>query len=184
MYVRILDLCEDDVDLIDQLGHILLEGFARFSPGWLASLEDAMDEIFESFEAGRHSRILVNEEQDVLGWIGAFEDLHMWEIHPIVVAPEHRRKGYGAMLVNDIEVLADKAGATGIWAGTGDETGATSLSGKDIYADPLAAMADLTAEPGHPIHFWQKIGFTLVGVLPDEEGKGKPGIHFARRIRG
>lgn len=183
MAARIIDLVEEHIDLIDQLGQVLLDAFARFSPGWLATLEDAVGEVSESLEAGRRSRILVNEDQDVIGWIAAFEDDNMWEIHPIVVAPDYQRRGYGRMLVDDMMSLAREGGASAVWAGTGDETGATSLSQEDLYADPLGAMARLTAEPGHPVHFWRKLGFTLVGVLPDEEGRDMPGIHFAKRIR-
>lgn len=183
MNVKIEDL-DNDADLVDQLAQILLECFAPFSPTWLQTLEDAIDEIVASFEPGRRSRVLLNDERDVLGWIGAFDDKDCWEIHPIVVARDHQRRGYGAMLVADIAALARQAGAVSLWAGTSDETAATSLSGVDLYADPLPAMRNLTAQRGHPIHFWRKVGFTLVGVRPDEEGLGKPGIHFAKRILG
>ena len=182
MNARIVDLEEHDADRIDQLAHILLESFTRFSPDWLPTLEDAIDEVTESFEPGRLSRVLVNDADDVLGWIGAFEDEHAWEIHPIVVAPDQRRHGFGAMLVADILGLARDAGASVVWAGTSDETGATSLSSADLYRDPLGAMAGLTAEPDHPVHFWRAQGFTLVGVLPDNEGPGKPGLHFAKAL--
>ena len=84
---------------MDQLAHILLESFARFSPDWLPTLDDAIEEVIESFEPGRRSRILLNDADDVLGWIGAFEDEHAWEIHPVVVAPDRRRQGFGAMPV-------------------------------------------------------------------------------------
>lgn len=183
MNARIVDLEENDADRIDQLAHVLLESFARFSPDWLPTLEDAIEEVTESFEPGRLSRVLVNEADDVLGWIGAFEDEHAWEIHPIVVAPDQRRHGFGAMLVADILALARDAGASVVWAGTSDETGATSLSSADLYSDPLGAMAGLTAAPDHPVHFWRAQGFTLVGVLPDNEGRGKPGIQFAKAVK-
>ena len=182
MVERIVDLTEEDVDIIDQLAQILLTGFAEFSPGWLVDVDDAVEEISESLEAGRRSRVLLNGSDDVLGWIAAFEDDHCWEIHPLVVAQDHQRKGYGAMLVEDMAGLAREAGAVSIWAGTGDETGATSLWDANLYDEPLLAMANLTAAPGHPVHFWRKMNFTLVGILPDEEGLGRPGIHFARRI--
>jgi len=180
--VEIRDLDESDADLIDQLAHVLVDGFAAHAPEWLPTLEDAIEEIHESFEPGRRSRVLINTEQDVLGWIGAFEDEHCWEIHPIVVAVDHQRQGYGAMLVDNIAQLAREAGAVSLWAGTSDETNATSLSSADLYADPLAAMKNMTANENHAVNFWRKAGFTLVGVIPDGEGLGKPGIHFAKRI--
>lgn len=182
MAPRIVDLSEDDADLVDQIAHMLLECFVEFSPTWLPTLEDAVEEVLESFEPGRRSRVLVDDEGDVLGWIGAFEDEDCWEIHPIVVATAHQRRGYGAILVDDIAALAKQSGAVAMWAGTSDETGATSLAGADLYRDPLTAMRDLTAVDNHPVHFWRKMGFTLVGIMPDGEGLGKPGLHFAKRI--
>jgi len=181
--IHIKDLHETNADLIDQLAHILMDCFFDFSPDWLPTLEDAVEEIHESFEPGRRSRILVNDRDDVLGWIGAFEDDNCWEIHPIVMARDAQRKGYGEMLIDDITRLAIEGGAVALWAGTSDETRATSLSEVDLYEDPFTAMKDMTAHKDHPVHFWKKIGFTLIGVMPDEEGLGKPGIHFAKRIK-
>lgn len=117
-----------------------------------------------------------------IGWIGAIEDDDVWEIQPIAVAPAMQRSGLGRALVADIEWLARSAGAVAVWAGTSDETHATNLSSVDLYADPVTAMANFSAVEGHPARFWQKAGFTLVGVRPDEEGLGQPGIHFARRL--
>ncbi len=182
MSIYIKDLNDTDVDLIDQLANILFDCFFDYSPDWLPTLEDAIEVVQESFDPGRRSRILVDEQNDVLGWIGAFEDDNCWEIHPIVVAREHQRKGYGELLINDIAAIARASGAVALWAGTSDEVNATSLSGADLYNDPFTAIKNLTAEKNHPVNFWRKAGFTLVGVIPDEEGLNKPGIHFAKRI--
>jgi aminoglycoside 6'-N-acetyltransferase I len=35
---------------------------------------------------------------------------------------------------------------------------------------------------GHPYAFYQKIGFVIVGVMPDANGLGKPDIYMAKRI--
>lgn len=86
------------------------------------------------------------------------------------------------MLVDDIANLARLGGAVAVWAGTSDETGSTSFSHADLYRSPTAEMVDFRVPRDHPVNFWLAIGFTLVGVLPDEEGLAKPGLHFARRI--
>lgn len=35
---------------------------------------------------------------------------------------------------------------------------------------------------GHPYEFYQRCGFTIVGVLPDASGPGKPDIFMAKRL--
>lgn len=178
----IVDLTESDTDLIEQIVVFLPDCFREFSPAWLTDTGVAREEVTESLAVERRSRVLIDEERNALGWIGAIPDENVWEIHPIAVAPAAQGKGYGTLLVDDIVGLARTAGAVAVWAGTSDETGATSLSNADLYGDAAAAMQILTADPRHPVHFWRKMGFSLVGVMPDAEGLGKPGITFARRI--
>jgi len=36
---------------------------------------------------------------------------------------------------------------------------------------------------GHPYEFYEKLGYTVVGVLPDANGPGKPDIFMAKRAR-
>ncbi len=119
-----------------------------------------------------------------LGWIAAIPLHHgrIWEIHPLVVTVGAQGKGYGRSLVTEIERLAQQQGVLGLSAGTSDETGATTLYGVDLYQNPLAALAHLQSHQTHPYAFWLKMGFTVVGVMPDAEGRGKPGIHLAKRI--
>lgn len=52
----------------------------------------------------------------------------------------------------------------------------------DLYQDAAKAMSNFEVSARHPINFWLKMGFSLVGVMPDEEGLGKPGITFAKRV--
>jgi aminoglycoside 6'-N-acetyltransferase I len=35
----------------------------------------------------------------------------------------------------------------------------------------------------HPYEFYKKVGFTIVGVLPDANGFGKPDIFMAKRVK-
>src|SRR6476661_2634127 len=35
---------------------------------------------------------------------------------------------------------------------------------------------------GHPYEFYQKMGFAIVGVMPDANGIGKPDIFMAKRL--
>jgi hypothetical protein len=37
---------------------------------------------------------------------------------------------------------------------------------------------------GHPYRFYQKLGFVVVGVMPDANGRGGPAIYMPKRIAG
>ena len=179
---RIIDLSPDDQTHIDQIAAFLFECFSKYSPGWLADKAACYRQITHSFNADRCSRVMVDEQDQAIGWIAAITDEHCWEIHPIAVKPGQRRSGIGRRLVADIEQLAITSGAVSVWAGTSDETRSTSFSHLDLYKNPAAGFIDITAPDDHPVTFWRSVGYKVVGVLPDEEGLGKPGIHFARRL--
>lgn len=179
---RITDLTAGDTGLVDEIAEFLVECFRAYASEWIPDKATGLMKIKESFSVGRRSRVLTNDEGIALGWAGAIVGKNMWEIHPIAVSPAYQRKGYGSLLIDDIVGLARTNGAAGVWAGTGDTTGSTSFSTVDLYRDAASAMMDVKAPEDHPVHFWSRMGFSLVGVLPDEEGLGRPGIHFAKRI--
>ena len=58
----------------------------------------------------------------------------------------------------------------------------TSLAGKDLFQDTLKHLAEIRNLRNHPYEFYQKVGFTVVGVVPDANGPGKPDILMAKRI--
>lgn len=179
---RVEDLTGDDSERIDQIATFLVDCFRQYSPTWLPDRAACLEEIEESFAEDRRSRVLLDDQDAAVGWIGAITDEHLWEIHPIAVSPHAQRLGYGRLLVEDICRLATDRGAVAIWAGTSDETFSTSFSKMDLYKDAAAAMGPFDAPADHPLWFWSKMGFAIVGVQPDEEGLGKPGIHFAKRL--
>tara|TARA_R110002072_G_scaffold89232_3_gene199858 strand:+ start:38361 stop:38930 length:570 start_codon:yes stop_codon:yes gene_type:complete len=179
---RVIDLTPADESLTDEIAQLMFTSFQKYSPEWLPDLARSRVEIMETFDSGRRSRVLLDDDGQLLGWIGAIEDDYAWEIHPIVVSLTGRRKGYGKLLVNDIINLARAAGAVSIWAGTGDETHSTSFSTIDLYQHAGEAIQAFEAPGDHPVTFWSGIGFSVVGVLPDGEGLGKPEVHFSLRI--
>ena len=179
---QIEDLTSNDPERIEQVATFLPACFQQYSPNWLRDRAACLEEIEESFAADRRSRVLLDDQRTAVGWIGAITDEHLWEIHPIAVSPDAQRLGHGRRLVDDICQLAKDHGAVAIWAGTSDETSSTSFSKMDLYTDAAKAMGPFDAPSDHPLWFWSKMGFAIVGVQPDEEGLGKPGIHFAKRL--
>ena len=58
----------------------------------------------------------------------------------------------------------------------------TSLAGTDLYKNLHEKMQGIRNVNHHPFAFYRKLGYTLVGVLPDANGFGKPDLYMARRI--
>lgn len=66
--------------------------------------------------------------------------------------------------------------------GTDDENNMTTLSQVDLYDDLPGHLAAARSLRGHPFAFYQKLGYTIVGVIPDANGPGRPDILMAKRI--
>ena len=50
--------------------------------------------------------------------------------------------------------------------------------------DVLKRLSRLAPTKGHPYTFYQKAGFTVVGVVPDADGFGKHDILMAKKVGG
>jgi aminoglycoside 6'-N-acetyltransferase I len=58
----------------------------------------------------------------------------------------------------------------------------TSLSGIELYPDVCEHIEKIRNLRRHPYEFYQKVGFHIVGVIPDANGRGKPDILMAKRL--
>jgi aminoglycoside 6'-N-acetyltransferase I len=182
--VQILDLTADRLDLLDAAAGLLHSTFETRSAAW-PDFESARQEVVESLTDGRISRVAIDEGGAVVGWIGSMPSYggNVWEIHPLVVAAASRLHGVGRALVEDLETIVRQKGAVTLWAGSDDEHYETSLSGVDLYADIPAAIRGVRNLKGHPYEFYLRLGFTIVGVMPDANGPGKPDIFLAKRLQ-
>jgi aminoglycoside 6'-N-acetyltransferase I len=181
--MRMIDLLPDDEGAVHQAAILLVEGFKEHTPAW-PDMDAAIEEVRESFGPDRISRVAVDERGTILGWIGGCPHYegHVWELHPLVVHPDHQRQGIGRALVADLEELVRARGGLTLWLGTDDEDNRTSLSGVDLYPNPLTHLAQIANLRNHPYEFYQKVGFVIVGVMPDANGPGKPDIYMAKRV--
>src|SRR5262245_62248889 len=104
MNLRILDLTADRSELLDAAAGLLHSAFEGRSPAW-PEFESARQEVVESLNDGRISRVAIGEAGTVVGWIGSTPSYggNVWEIHPLVVAAASRRHGVGRALVQDLE---------------------------------------------------------------------------------
>lgn len=180
MTLDMIDLVKEDLARIAQAAALLQENFEAWP-----TMEAADGEVRESLEEGRISRVLVNPEGAVLGWIGGISQYsgNVWELHPLVVDKSYRKQGFGMKLVLDLEEQVRLRGGVTIYLGTDDEYDQTSLSGKDLYSD-IPGHIQQFQSPDHPANFYRKAGFTIVGVIPDANGIGKPDILMAKRVTG
>jgi aminoglycoside 6'-N-acetyltransferase I len=182
--MRIVDLQPENQEAISQMAKLLVEGFKAHWPDAWPDLDSALEEVQESLEPGRASRIAVNDAGKILGWVGAIPDYHghAWELHPLVVDADYRGQGIGRALVTDLEQVVRERGATTLYLGTDDEDNMTSLSNVDLYTDVAEHIANIKNLDRHPYEFYQKLGFVIVGVVPDANGPGKPDILMAKRV--
>jgi aminoglycoside 6'-N-acetyltransferase I len=184
MNVQITDLRAGDEPEIQQVARLIVEGFKEHWPDAWPDLNSALQEVQESLVADRISRIAVGHSNQVLGWIGGIKhyDGNVWELHPLVVGTEFRRQGIGRSLVADLAAEAKNRGGIVLWVGTDDEDNQTTLSGINLYPNVWEHIAKIRNLRGHPYEFYQKMGFAIVGVMPDANGIGKPDIFMAKRL--
>ena len=174
---------DGEEEAIRQAAELLVEGFRDDWPEAWPDMSSALGEVRECLEEGRICRAALDRSGAVLGWIGGIPSYegNVWELHPLVVRKDLQRRGIGRALVTDLEVRVRERGGLTLWLGTDDETNMTTLSGVDLYPNVLEHLANIKNLRGHPYEFYQRLGFSIVGVMPDANGPGKPDIYMAKR---
>ena len=156
-----------------------------FSPlGVWTTIEDARQEVVDSLRSDRISRVALTTDGAVIGWIGAIREYDglVWQLHPIVVDEARRRQGVGRALVVDLEAILSARGGLTLWAGSDDLGGETSLGGIDLYPALPGAFSEVRSWGRHPLPFYRRLGFQVIGVMPDANGPGRPDIFLAKRL--
>jgi aminoglycoside 6'-N-acetyltransferase I len=93
-----------------------------------------------------------------------------------------RKQGVGRALVLDFEEQVRLRGGLTILLGTDDEADLTTLSSVDLYDHLPAKLAGAKGSPPHALEFYRKLGYTIIGVIPDANGRGKPDIIMGKRV--
>ena len=176
MEYKIADLSSDQSNRVNQVAAILVEAWP--------TMESALQEVQKSFGVGRISRIAVDGDGQVFGWIGGIPtyDGNVWELHPLVVKPAYQRQGIGRSLVADLEAEVAGRGGLTLWLGTDGVDNMTTLAGVDLYPNLLERLEEIRNLRDHPYEFYEKLGFSLSGVMPDANGPGKPDIFLAKKV--
>lgn len=180
----IVNLQSQDEATIRQVAALLVEAFAANSPEAWSDLESALMEVQASFGEDRLSRVALTDDKQVLGWIGGRSayDGHVWELHPLVVRPHSQGRGIGRALVDDIETCVKERGGLTMLLGTDDENHQTTLSDVNLFSDVSTHLTQIKNLKKHPYEFYQKLGYVIVGVIPDANGLGKPDILMAKSM--
>ena len=177
--MHIVDLIARPQEICDQAAILLVDHFDQ--PGGWPDIKAARTEVEQVIENG-FARGLIDDGL-LLGWIGGLPEYNgrVWELHPLVVRREFRRRGLGRVLVAAFESEAAGRGALTFALGTDDDSGMTSLSGVNLYEDlprHIAEVRDLGR--GHPFLFYLKLGYRITGVVPDANGRGFPDILMSK----
>jgi len=183
MEYKICEINESE-KIKEQAAKILLEAFPAANMWSDLNEKKALDTVNECI-AGENIAIGIKINGQLIGWIGLrpmYEKT--WELHPLAVKPEFQGKGYGRVLLFELEKIAQEKGIIGIVAGSDDETNKTSLSEKEITGENIfEEIKNIKNNKNHPFEFYTKCGFNIVGVIPNANGLRKPDIWLWKDIR-
>lgn len=184
---RIAEFPRDNEDFIQQAASILVEAFREHWPDAWPTVADALSEVRKDLEADRTGRIdlvATDRQGRVIGWIGGTSQYSgkVWELHPLAVQPASQGRGIGSALVFDLEQRVRDRGGLTIWLGSDDEDNMTTVSGVDLFPAPLKHLVRIRNLRRHPYEFYKRLGYALIGVMPDANGPGKPDIFLAKSL--
>lgn len=181
--MNIVDLYKDDAKYINQLAELLFSEFRINWPNAWPTLESAKKEINGCLSENNIFRVAIDSNQ-VIGCVGGQPQYggKVWEVHPIVVRNNYKKQGIGKLLLKDIETRAKRKNGITLFLGSDDENGMTSVANIDLYPNPLRKLLEIKNIKNHPFEFYIKCGFSIVGIIPDANGHGKPDILLAKKI--
>ena len=179
--MQIINMTQVNKAQIIQAAQILTDSLPI---GW-PTLQDAMDEIKERLIP--ENTLLVSVENGiVIGWGGILAPVYngnVFELHPLAVRSNKRNQGIGRAIVTALEDEARKQGGLTIYLGADDEIGdgETSLANVNLFDDLPDKINKFTAGT-HQSGFYLKLGYKIIGVMPDANGIGKPDIYFGKGL--
>ncbi len=182
--MKIVTPSSNDQKFLQQAAQLMVDAFREHWPDAWPTMEDGLEEVNELFEEGKICRAAVDDDGNLLGFIGGVPqyDGHVWELHPLAVQPSKQGKGIGKTLVEDFESQVRERGGLTITLGSDDEDNMTSLSNADLYENLWDQIKNIRNLKGHPYEFYQKMGFIITGVVIDANGSGKPDILMSKKV--
>lgn len=183
--VKIVDLSVLDAGQRWDVAQLIVDAFAQDHPEAWPTIESALEELDMLEHDGMAALISFDNTGRPSGIVGALSmyDGNVWEVHPLAVRPDLTGQGIGRALMHALEARAADAGVWTLYVGSDDENETTTLGGQDLYPNPLTHLQNIQDRKGHPLVFYQKLGFVISGVIPDANGYGKPDIFLTKRVK-
>lgn len=178
--MKIFLYTEEYSHYLPQAAAILAEAF----PHAYANYESEADEELHDILADGGFLVMAVEAGQVSGFVGAIPQYGItgWELHPLAVKPVCHKQGVGRQLIAALEAEVLQRGGIMVYLGTDDEFFTTTLSQGDLFENTFEKIQQIKNLKGHPFEFYQKVGYQIVGVLPDANGLCKPDIFMAKRL--
>ena len=175
--MRIAELKRESESHVAQAAALLAQAFPH------SYADCAREEVEACLEEGKIALVALDGDA-VIGFVGAMPQYGLtgWELHPLVVEEARRARGVGRALCAGLERRLRQKGCLTVYLGTDDEFGKTSLADADLFEDTFGKIEHIRNGRGHPYGFYQKIGYKIVGVIPDANGLGKPDIIMAKSL--
>ncbi len=153
--------------------------------GW-PTLADAEREVNERWSGAPNTLALAAiDNGELVGWCGLlpFSGGNVFELRPLVVRNDQQKKGVGSALVNEIATAARNFGGLTLLLGVSDEHpgGETSFANVDLF-DNLPKRIQEFVPGSHQSAFYLKLGFKIIGVVPNAKGRGKPDFLLAKPL--
>jgi len=173
-------LGQEDAALLRGVADLLVIAFPTIYAG---NVTQALADVVQ-FAPEDRSLVARDSEGAPIGWVRMehFKKQSSAEIKLVAVHPTRRRQGVGRTLVMASEERMRVIGCVTMLATVGDTRGRTNLYGMDVTEDAPRLLANFACHADHPAGFFLKIGYRLVGLLPDAYGPGKHDLTLARRI--
>lgn len=179
--VRIVEFASLDAIQLAQAGRILREALP--SPAAYKAPGEAEVEVARMGAGLDRFGYAALAGSELAGWIGAVPGYsHSLELHPLAVDPPWQRQGVGTALIAALEERARALGFLAIHLGADDDFGGTSLYGAELFPGVLDKAATIVAGDRHPLEFYRRCGFEVVGLIPNANGRGKPDILMSKAI--
>ena len=182
--MNIIALRPDHEKLVQQAAQLMVDAFREHWPDSWSTFEEGLQEVQEMLQNDRICRAAVDEQGNLLGIIGGIPgyDGNVWELHPLAVQPSMQGRGIGRLLILDLEEQVRSRGGLTITLGSDDVDEMTSLANVDLYENLWEKVRHIRNLKNHPFEFYQKMGYTITGVVPDANGRGKPDILMSKRV--